>query len=58
MKMKKVKKIIGWIVLAIIVGGVLSVPVIALGWVGLASSAISVVLVLATAWSAWTITED
>ncbi len=30
--MKKVKKIIGWIVLAIIVGGVLSVPIIEHGW--------------------------
>ena len=56
--MKKVKKIIGWIVLVIIVGGVLSVPIIALGWKGLVAFAISVVLALVIFWSVLTITDD
>ena len=56
--MKKVKKVIGWIVLVIIVGGVLSVPIIALGWKGLVAFAISVVLALVTFWAVWTIMED
>jgi hypothetical protein len=32
MKMKKVKKIIGWIILAAITVGILSVPIIEMGW--------------------------
>ena len=56
--MKKVKKVIGWIVLAIIASGVLSVPIIALGWKGLVAFAISVVLALVTFWAVWTIMED
>ena len=32
MKMKKVKKIIGWAILAVISVCILSVPIIAMGW--------------------------
>ena len=32
MKMKKVKKIIGWTILAVIIVGILSVPIIDMGW--------------------------
>ena len=32
MKMKKVKKIIGWAILAGIIVGILSVPIIEMGW--------------------------
>jgi hypothetical protein len=32
MKMKKVKKIIGWTILAAIFVGILSVPIIEMGW--------------------------
>lgn len=32
MKTKKVKKIIGWIILAAISVGILSVPIIEMGW--------------------------
>ena len=32
MKTKKVKKIIGWAILAVISVGILSVPIIAMGW--------------------------
>jgi drug/metabolite transporter (DMT)-like permease len=32
MKMKKVKKIIGWAILAAITVGILSVPIIEMGW--------------------------
>lgn len=32
MKMKKVKKIIGWTILAAIFAGILSVPIIEKGW--------------------------
>ena len=32
MKMNKVKKIIGWTVLVCIIVGILSVPIIAMGW--------------------------
>jgi hypothetical protein len=32
MKMKKVKKILGWTILAAITVGILSVPIIEMGW--------------------------
>jgi hypothetical protein len=32
MKTKKVKKIIGWAILASIIAGMLAVPIIAMGW--------------------------
>ena len=32
MKMKKIKKIIGWAILAGIIVGILSVPIIEMGW--------------------------
>ena len=32
MKTKKVKKIIGWTILACIIVGILAVPIIAMGW--------------------------
>ncbi len=32
MKMKKVKKIIGWVILAAIFVGIFSVPIIEMGW--------------------------
>ena len=32
MKTKKVKKIIGWAILAVIIVGILSVPIIEMGW--------------------------
>ena len=32
-KTKKVKKIIGWAILAAIIVGILSVPIIAMGWI-------------------------
>ena len=33
MRTKKVKKIIGWAILAAIIVGILSVPIIAMGWI-------------------------
>ena len=59
MKTKKVKKIIGWVILAAISVGVLSVPIIEMGWRdGLIIWAIIFALFGIMYWAMDAITED
>jgi len=59
MKTKKVKKIIGWAILAGIIVGILSVPIIAMGWRdGLIMWAIVFALSGIIYWAMDAITED
>ncbi len=59
MKMKKVKKIIGWAILAGISVGVLSWPIIELGWIdGLITLALVFALWGIVYWAMDAITED
>ena len=59
MKTKKVKKIIGWTILASIFVGMLAVPIIAMGWVeGLIIWAIIFALSGIIYWAMDAITED
>ena len=57
--MKKVKKIIGWAILAGIIVGILSVPIIAMGWGrGLIIWALIFALFGLMYWAMGAITED
>ncbi len=57
--MKKVKKIIGWAILAGIIVGILSVPIIAMGWGdGLIILAFIFTLFGIVYWAMDAITED
>jgi predicted Abi (CAAX) family protease len=59
MKMKKVKKIVGWTILAGIIVCILSVPIIAMGWrEGLITWAVIFALSGITYWAMDAITED
>ena len=59
MKTKKVKKIIGWAILAVIIVGILSVPIIAMGWMmGWIILALIFVLFGIIYWAVYAITED
>ena len=59
MKMKKVKKIIGWAILAAISVGISSVPIIEMGWRdGLVILAIIFALFGIICWAMDAITED
>ncbi len=59
MKMKKVKKIIGWAILAAISVGILSWPIIELGWIdGLIILALIFALWGIVYWAMDAITED
>ena len=59
MKTKKVKKIIGWAILAVISVGVLSWPIIELGWIdGLITLALVFALWGIVYWAMDAITED
>ena len=59
MKMKKVKKFVGWTILAVIAIATLSVPIIAMGWVeGLIIWAIIFAFFGIICWSMDAITED
>ena len=58
-KMKKVKKIIGWAILAVIIVGILSVPIIEMGWGdGLIILAFIFALFGIVFWAMDAITED
>ena len=57
--MKKVKKVIGWAILAVIAIAILSVPIIVMGWVeGLIIWAIIFALSGIIYWAMGAITED
>ena len=59
MKTKKVKKVIGWTILAGIIVGMLSVPIIEMGWEkGLITLALIFALFGIIYWSMDAITED
>ena len=59
MKTKKVKKIIGWTILAGIIVGMLAVPIIAMGWgEGLIIWGLIFALFGAIYWAMDAITED
>lgn len=59
MKAKKVKKIIGWTILAAIIVGIFSVPIIEMGWrEGLIIWAIVFALFGIIYWAVNAITED
>ena len=59
MKTKKVKKIIGWAILAVIIVGILSVPIIEIGWGdGLIIWALIFALFGIIYWAMDAITED
>jgi hypothetical protein len=59
MRTKKVKKIIGWTILAAIFAGILSVPIIEMGWRdGLIIMAIILALFGIMYWAVDAITED
>lgn len=59
MKMKKVKKIIGWTILAGVVVGISSVPIIEMGWRdGLIILALIFALFGIMYWAMGAITED
>ena len=59
MKTKKVKKIIGWAILAVIIVGMLSWPIIELGWIdGLITLALVFALLGIVYWAMNAITED
>ena len=59
MKTKKVKKIIGWAILAVIIVGMLSLPIIAMGWGrGLIIWALIFALWGIIYWAMGAITED
>ena len=59
MKTKKVKKIIGWTILSAISVGILSVPIIEMGWIdGLIAWAIIFALFGIIYWAVDAITED
>ena len=59
MKTKKVKKISGWTILAGIIGGISSVPIIEMGWRdGLIILAIIFALFRIMCWAMDSITED
>ncbi len=59
MKTNKVKKIIGWAILAVIIVGILAVPIIEMGWRdGLIILAFIVGLFGIVYWAVDAITED
>jgi len=59
MKMKKEKKIIGWAILAGIIVGILSVPIIVMGWRdGLIILALIFVLFRIGYWAVYAITGE
>ena len=59
MKMKKVKKIIGWAILAVITVGIFSVPIIEMGWgIGLIIWALIFVLFGIVFWAVDAITGE
>ena len=59
MKTNKVKKIIGWAILAVIIVGILSVPIIDMGWRdGLIIWALIFALFGIVYWAMDAITED
>lgn len=59
MKMKKVKKIVGWVILAAMFAGILSVPIIEKGWRdGLMILALIFALFGIIYWAMDAITED
>ena len=57
--MKKVKKIIGWTILAVIIVGIMSVPIIEMGWRdGLIIWALIFVLFRIIYWAVYAVTKD
>ena len=59
MKMKKVKKVIAWAILAVIIVGIMSVPIIEMGWRdGLIIWAFVFVLFRIIYWAVYAITGE